>query len=155
MVCPEHTSYNCSIFCRVLALAFEALISTSESSANKRWLKLGASLHTRTPSRLPSRSALFNNEEKPSAQIRKRYGEIGSPCLKPRCGVITSVHDPFTLNWYLTDVIHLMIRFIHLSSKPNLLIIASKKFHSTRSYALLMSNLIAAYPSLPLLLFFM
>jgi hypothetical protein len=66
-----------------LALACEALISTNESSANKRWLKLGALLQTLMPCRLPSSSALFNKVEKASAQIKKRYGDIGSPCRKP------------------------------------------------------------------------
>ena len=46
-----------------------------------------------------------------------------------------------------------MARFTHLSENPILSIILRKNSHSTRSYALLMSSLIAMWPTLPCLLF--
>jgi hypothetical protein len=67
---------------------------------------------------------------------------------------MASVLLPLIRNWYVTEVIHSMIFWIHLSSNPIFLITFSKNGHSTRSYALLMSSFTAAYPSFPLLLFF-
>lgn len=46
-----------------------------------------------------------------------------------------------------------MAKFTHLSENPILSVILRKNYHSTLSYALLMSSLIVIWPTLPCLLF--
>ena len=46
-------------------------------------------------------SAAFRSEEKPLVHIRNRCGDIGSPCLKPYSGLISSVSNPFNFTLYL------------------------------------------------------
>ncbi len=46
---------------------------------------------------------------------------------------------------------HIIISEIHFSTNPSFLMISSTKIHSTLSYALLISNLIAIWPVRPLL----
>jgi hypothetical protein len=88
-------------------------------------------------------------ELRASAHRRKRYGDIGSPCLIPREGVIFLVGTPLIRIKKLAVLTHIIIRLIHLRSKPKFSITASKKLHSTQSYTLLISILTAIKPVLP------
>lgn len=76
-----------------LAPFLYACIKTSKSSANKRCDIMGASLHT-----LPPQSLLVPQPPPPPiihdilcGMIKKRYGDSGSPCLRPFVGEKTSV----------------------------------------------------------------
>jgi hypothetical protein len=101
---------------------------------------------------MPSSWALLSNAEKASAHRRKRYSERGSPCQSLLSGRRTYVSVWFTFALQWTVLTRLMISLIHLSWKPSLLVITSKKFHSSMSYALLISCFTSAKPLLPFFL---
>ena len=67
---------------------------------------------------------LFKRHDKPSAQRRKRYGEIGSPCLIPLEGLNFSNFSPLNRIEKDTVVTHFMIKSIHLLLNPSLYMIA-------------------------------
>ena len=71
-------------------------------------------------------SSFFSIANKPSTHIKKRYGEIGSPYRRPLDGVILPLGLLLINTEYDTMVTHIIMRDIHFSWKPNLLIIASK-----------------------------
>ena len=73
----------------------------------------------------------------------KIYGERGSPCLILWVGVIIPCASPFKRIEYVTEVMHRMIHHLQSSCIPSRFKIAFTKFHSSRSYALLMSVLTA------------
>lgn len=125
------------------AFAF-ALKNNKLSYANNKWLILGAFSATTIP---PSCVLLlFKRHDKSSAQRRKRYGEIGSPCLIRLDGLNSSNLSPLKSTEKDTVVTHFIIKSIHLFLKPNLAIVEAKYGHSTRSYALDISSLRAQYP---------
>jgi hypothetical protein len=76
---------------------------------------------------------LFNRADKPSAHIKKRYGDMGSPWRRPRDGVKLGRSSPFTFTEKLAEVTHFIIKWTIPGEKPNLSMIASRKGHSTRS----------------------
>ena len=80
----------------------------ANQSMNERWLMLGTCWHTFTPVRSPLPSAAWSKDEKPSAHIKNRYSYIGSPCLKPLIGIISSVLLTiyFEVIWYCRDTSH-------------------------------------------------
>lgn len=58
------------------------------------------------------------NPCKVSATRRNRYGDMGSPCLRPRLQVIHGLGQPFTSTTDLEEVSIEDIQLIHRSQKP-------------------------------------
>jgi hypothetical protein len=85
--CPEDSQYEFRISPRPFALSSSAYTRINESSANKRCETDGASQQTFTPSITPISSACDKRLDSPSEQIKNRYGDNGSPCLRPLVGV--------------------------------------------------------------------
>ena len=103
------------------------------SSAKNRWEIRGLNGQANTPWSWPAAIDWFRRADSPSAQKRNKKREIGSPCLKPLDGFMWPQGFSLILREYVTEVIHCIIRFNHLSLKPILYIIFSKQPHSTRS----------------------
>lgn len=78
---------------------------------------------------------------RPSMQSKKRYGDNGPPSQRPLEGLMKVLGSPLTKIEKDTDLTHIIILFVQISTNPILCKIFSKKAHSTRSYVLLMSNL--------------
>ena len=97
--------------------------------------------------------ALLSMAERPSAHKRNKYKDNRSPYLIPLVGFIRSLGSPFMRTEYEAKWIVSIISATHLSSNANRSIIFLKNCHYTRSYALLISNFTAIWPSLPLCLF--
>ena len=83
------------------------------SLAKSRWGILGAPLQTEILLMCPIASSFFNIADKPSAHMRKRYGEIGSPCQRPLDGMILPLGFLLINTEYNTMVMHIIIRAIH------------------------------------------
>ena len=88
-------------------------------------------------------TAFFIKEDRPSAHNRNRYGESGLPCFIPRDGVMYPFASPFMSTEYDVVWIVSMAKHTHRSSIPNSSIICWRNSHSTWSYVLLISSLIA------------
>lgn len=58
------------------------------------------------PCMSPLPSASCKDKERPSAQIRNKYGEIRSPYRMPRVGVTLPIIEPLTRMLYSTEVTH-------------------------------------------------
>ena len=56
-----------------------ALTNSRLSSANSKWLTVGAVGATRIPLRCDDSSCVFKRHVRPSAASKNRYGEIGCP----------------------------------------------------------------------------
>jgi hypothetical protein len=83
ITCPDVLSYTSKMCTNSHAPSTPALIKIKESSAKNRWFTLGASQHILMPSIFPSLSAFCNIADKASAHKMNKYGEKGSPCLRP------------------------------------------------------------------------
>ena len=73
------------------------------SSANNKW-ELGAPLQILQPWRSLLRSAWSIRDDHPSKQIINKQGDNGSPCRRPRHGVIGHANSPFIETLYFTVV---------------------------------------------------
>jgi hypothetical protein len=111
------------------------------SSAKNRWLIHGPLGDVGTLMMIPLLSAYVRSELRTSAQRRKRCREMGSPCRMPLVGRMLPTGEPLTMTEYCTDFTHTITSCTHIVSNPILSIAASRKLHSTRSYALFISSL--------------
>ena len=84
--CLEAKQYVFNRFDNSVAPATLALNSSRLSSAKRRWFTAGAVGATLIPLRYDKIELDFRRHGRPSTTIKKRYGEIGSPCLTPRVG---------------------------------------------------------------------
>ena len=78
-------------------------------------------------------SAWVKEMDKIFAHMRKRYGDKGSPYLRPWEGLKDLVILPFINKVYSTDVTHSMIHLTHLGSNLITVRTAFKKFQLTLS----------------------
>ena len=124
------------------------------SSTKNKWEIHGSCALAETPWRWPYAEDWCRSADNPSAQKRNKKGEIGFPCLKPRVGIMWPWGLPFILTEYVTEIIHCIIRFTHLSLKPIFCMICFKQPHSTRSKALLISSFKAISQTLLLVFWF-
>ena len=81
--CPVALAYVFSTSWTFWASSFSALKNSNVSSANRRWDTTGAFVQIFTPEMRPLLWASWRRADSPSAQMTKRYGDIGSPCLTP------------------------------------------------------------------------
>ena len=153
MVCPEAPSYKP----RMLRRFWQSLGVPSQksklSSAKRKCETYTPPRHEAMACSWPDTVACHNNEDNPSTQRRKRYRERGSPCLIPRVWMICPLGSPLFSTEYEAVRTVSIANSTHWSDNPILSIICWRKSHSTRSYALLISNLTAIWPIFPFLLF--
>ena len=86
------------------AFAPSALKNSRLLSAKSRWLTIGADGATLMPLSADDWFLDLKRHERPSAANKKRYGEIGSPCLIPRVGTKDSRQSPLSWTENKTDV---------------------------------------------------
>lgn len=77
--CPDALAYVCKTSLIASTSLWVARQNKIESLANIKFDIVGALLHIDTPLMRPSSSAFANNEVKPFAHNRNKYGERGSP----------------------------------------------------------------------------
>ena len=123
------------------------------SSANNRWDIHTLLVQDRMPCNYFLSMALLIREEWPSIHKRNRYRKRGSPCFIPYDVVMYHFNSPLMSTKYVVVCTVSMAKCTHRSSNPTFNMIFHRKTHSTQSYALLMSSLIAICPFFPILLF--
>ena len=94
---PEEVSYTCNSLWISVASSFVARPKARLSSAKKMCETLGPLIEEATPLNFFLWTAWCNSAKSPSAQIRKRYGDNGSPYLNPRDGCILLYGCPLIL----------------------------------------------------------
>lgn len=127
-------------------LDWEASANKIVSSAYWMWDTYKPDLSTSTPESRFSDLAFSINKCNPSATIKNKNGDSGSPWRNPYLILISSVGEP--LMRIETDVVvkHSLIQWIQVEWKPNFSIISNKKFHRTQSKAFSKSTLNAKLP---------
>ena len=150
---PEAISYHQRRFVRRWYSSVVAWQKIKLSSANRRWEIHTPFVQDNTPWRLWACISFLINENNPSTHKKNRYSGNGSPCLIPKNGVTYPWGSPLMSTEQ--DVTHTVsiARLTQLPSIPNFSIIHQSNSYSTRSYALLMSSLIAIRHFFPILLF--
>ena len=113
------------------------------SSAKSKWLTWGLALVTLIPFKEPSSLALLHSPERTSPHKIKMYGERGSPWRIPLLGCTLPLGEPLMRKEYVTVDTHSNIQLVHVSWNPSRFSTSSINFHSSLSYALLMSVLTA------------
>ena len=126
-----------------LALFFLRLQKKILSSSNRRWKITGLALATFNHVNYLSCSAFFIFAINASVHLIKRYGESVYPYRSPIWGAIWTRSCPFSSIMYCTDVMHSIIHMIHWQSNSIFVRRTWINSHSTLSYALLISVLIA------------
>ena len=152
MYYPDAISYKP----RMLRRFWQSLVVASQksklSSAKRRYVTCTLPRHEAMACSWSAIVACRNNEDNPSTQKRKRYGERGLPCLIPWV-MVWPLGSPLISIEYEAVCTTPIANSTHWSGSPILSIICWRNSHSTRSYALLISNLIAMWPIFPFLLF--
>lgn len=77
--------------------------------------------------------ALFSRMISPYVHNKNTYSDKGLPCQSPQEGVISPFGSPLKRMEKEIDLIHIITWLIQSLSNPNLLIIYSRKVHSTLS----------------------
>jgi hypothetical protein len=93
---PEARSYKFRTWEKFSHSSSVALQNNRESSANSKWLTLCPPAKIGTPEMRVSSSAFVSKELSPSATIKNKYGDSGSPCQSPLEGQIFPKGTPFT-----------------------------------------------------------
>lgn len=115
------------------------------SSTKRRCLIHELLIKTLKPGKWFFTWALLHNLDKTSIQRINKYGERKSPCRKPLVRKMWSCGVPLSKKEYETEVTHSITQEAHVRWRPDFPSTARRKFHSTRSYALLMSVFIVIH----------
>ena len=132
IACPNAASYLSRISKRCRHSSIVAWQKMKLSSANNRWEMHTLFVHDRMPCNYCLSVAFLIRKKRYSTHNRKRYGERGSPCLIPRDGEVYPCGTPLMSTEYVAACTVAMASWAHLSSSPNLSMIALRKTHSTR-----------------------
>lgn len=132
----ENMSWGCSELSNMSFRCWQSLSDALKkiklSSANNKW-EMNMWWPNFSPRICLFLSAYISRLENASAQIKKRYEDKGHLCLKLLWGMIIPVGVLFMITEKDTIVIQSITNLIHFSLKPNLLIVCSRKAHSTLS----------------------
>lgn len=96
-------------------------------------------------------SSLSSNLDSTSCLRINRYGDNGSPCLRPLLGLSWFNLPPLTRTSKDKDEMHVSIHLMNSKSKPRLVSTAWRNLQLNRSYGFWRSSLIAMKPILTFL----
>src|SRR5262249_477417 len=106
------------------------------SSMNSKWMILGDVGAIEIAKITLVFVTLITSKDNTFDTMINKYGEMGSPYLKPRVGSISPLFCPFTWKEYETIVTSCIIHLSHFSLNFIASMTSSKKPHSTLLYAL-------------------
>ena len=129
----------------------DAWVKIKQSSAKRRCEIHGECKLTRTLREMYWGPLTLSMHVRPSEQSRNKYGEIGSPWRIPLVGLNDGERAPFTITEKVTNYKHFITRLHQPGGKPNANMMSCIYLHPTRSYAFIISSLIAQDPDFPFL----
>lgn len=114
-------------------------------SAKRRWEMTRQNMFNYIPASVPSWNAFIIKAESLLAININKYGDIASPFRIPLNGWKDGIGSPLHLALNEIEVTHFITLFTHHSLNPIFINQASKKSHSTLSYAFFVSSFSAPW----------
>ena len=128
MLCPDHKQYFSKQSANLWASFLVALEKRIMSSVYMTCVMAGPLAQGLVPLILPAPSSLSKNLDKTSCPRMNKYGESGSPCLKPLLGLNRSVLPPLTKTSKDTELMQVRIQLMNIVLNPRFMGIAWMNF---------------------------